>query len=156
MKTYLYSWDDRQRKRVRSLLLVASRQERRPHRCLNSSVRLLRLRSRGYWCGDRISLVDRCLHLCMKGVGHGVQMIRWGRLVRWEAPIEIAWCRGLRRTYCLVLVSLESEDGGWLEYHSLYCWFHCAFQPSGTLGGGGPEGGRKSDMLIVCRDCGVY
>lgn len=33
-------------------------------------------------------------------------------------------------------------DGrGKVAYHSWYCSFHWAFQPSGTRGGGGPEGG---------------
>lgn len=33
-------------------------------------------------------------------------------------------------------------------YHSLYWSLYCAFQPSGTFGGGGPVGGRKSDIVI--------
>ncbi len=34
-----------------------------------------------------------------------------------------------------------------LTYHSLYCSFHCATQPSGTLGIGGAEGAMKSAMI---------
>ena len=34
-----------------------------------------------------------------------------------------------------------------LPYHSPYCAFHTAFQPSGTLGGGGPAGGASAMML---------
>ena len=37
-------------------------------------------------------------------------------------------------------------------YHSLYWSLYCAFQPSGTFGGGGPDGGRKSDIMIDCCD----
>lgn len=50
---------------------------------------------------------------------------------------------------------MRAEEGGmvakWIEglaYHSLYWSFHWAFQPSGTLGGGGPDGGMKSAMLM--------
>lgn len=32
-------------------------------------------------------------------------------------------------------------------YHSEYWAFHWAFQPSGTRGGGGPDGGTKSAIL---------
>ena len=32
-------------------------------------------------------------------------------------------------------------------HHSLYWSFQSAFHPSGTLGGGGPEGGTKSAMV---------
>lgn len=45
------------------------------------------------------------------------------------------------------------EDKWWgrdVADHSLYCSFHCAFQPSGTtgaFGGGGPGGGAKSMMV---------
>lgn len=34
-----------------------------------------------------------------------------------------------------------------LKYHSLYWSFHTAFQPSGTLGGGGPVGAAKSAIV---------
>ena len=38
-------------------------------------------------------------------------------------------------------------------HHSLYWSLNCAFQPSGTFGGGGPVGGRKSDIMISCYGC---
>lgn len=41
----------------------------------------------------------------------------------------------------------ERRGEGWRTYHSLYSAFQSAFQPSGTLGGGGPDGGTKSAMV---------
>lgn len=35
-----------------------------------------------------------------------------------------------------------------LTHHSLYCSFQTAFHPSGTEGGGGPDGAAKSDMAF--------
>jgi len=38
-----------------------------------------------------------------------------------------------------------------LAHNSLYCSFHCALYPSGTLGGGGWGGGTKSAIAVtVC------
>lgn len=35
-----------------------------------------------------------------------------------------------------------------VTYHSLYWSFQRAIQPSGTLGGGGPDGASKSAMIV--------
>ena len=49
-------------------------------------------------------------------------------------------------------IRLRSNTDDALTYHSLYCAFHTAFQPSGTLGGGGPGGGASAMMLEeLCR-----
>lgn len=47
-----------------------------------------------------------------------------------------------------------AEEESLLEaYHSLYCSFHLATQPSGTFGGGGPGGASKSAIVVDLRLC---
>lgn len=56
-------------------------------------------------------------------------------------------CVNLRRTCKRRMSAVGSEEEiSKGACHSEYCSFHCAIQPSGTLGGGGPAGGRKSAM----------
>lgn len=53
-------------------------------------------------------------------------------------------------------VTKKSAIDGY-AYHSLYSLFQTALKPSGTFGGGGPEGGAKSAILEEprsrCRGC---
>ena len=53
--------------------------------------------------------------------------------------------RLMRKVLWKRLHGADCGEGG--PYHSWYWAFQRAFQPSGTLGGGGPAGGAKSAIV---------